>query len=330
VDELIQEYLGSKIKDLDLKVKEIKIIDPACGSGAFLNKAANVLLEIHESIREQLYSKDTLDHVWDPIEERREILLNNIYGVDLNEESVDITKLSLFLKVCRKGLILPNLDKNIQCGNSVISDSDLAGDKYLDWNQAFSDVFKKGGFDIVLGNPPYGVFTKKEKNYFRKIEKIPFKSGDSAEVFCKKCFDDLLKPEGVLGFIIPKKSLYGEPWESLRVDYWKRYDLMFLLDTSKSFADVLLEASAYGLKKSNHGLKVRLSCLSENNMIKEFSYSNKDSIFLRNNTIQIYKMTYGGLFDKISKKCDYGKVKVNMGTYIPKNSLQINLQRISF
>jgi type I restriction-modification system DNA methylase subunit len=114
VDELIEEYPGSKIKELDLKVKEIKIVDPACGSGAFLNKAANVLLEIHESIREQLYTKDTLDHVWDPIEERREILLNNIYGVDLNEESVDITKLSLFLKVCRKGLILPNLEKNIK------------------------------------------------------------------------------------------------------------------------------------------------------------------------------------------------------------------------
>ncbi len=84
-----------------------------------LNKAANVLLEIHESIREKLYTNDTLDNVWDPIEERREILLNNIYGVDLNEESVEITKLSLFLKVCRKGLILPNLEKNIKCGNSV-------------------------------------------------------------------------------------------------------------------------------------------------------------------------------------------------------------------
>ena len=318
VDELIGEYNGSNIKELDLKVKEIKIVDPACGSGAFLNKAANVLLEIHESIRGKLYTKDTLDHVWDPIEERREILLNNIYGVDLNEESVEITKLSLFLKVCRKGLILPNLEKNIKCGNSVINDPDLAGDKYLDWETAFADVFKNGGFDIVLGNPPYGVFTKKEKDYFRKIEKIPFKSGDSAEVFCKKCFDDLLKPEGVLGFIIPKKSLYGEPWESLRVDYWKQYDLMFLLDTSKSFADVLLEASAYGLKKSNHGHKVRLSCLTENKTIKEFSYSNKDSIFLQNNTIQIYKMAYGELFDKISAKCDYEKVKVNMGTYIPK------------
>jgi type I restriction-modification system DNA methylase subunit len=318
INELIGEYLGSKIAELDLKVKEIKIIDPACGSGAFLNKAANVLLEIHEAIREQLYTKDTLDHVWDPIEERREILLNNIYGVDLNEESVEITKLSLFLKVCRKGLKLPNLDTNIQCGNSVVNDRDLAGDKYLNWNNSFPDVFNNGGFDIVLGNPPYGVFTKKEKNYFRKVEKIQFKSGDSAEIFCKKCFDELLKPEGILGFIIPKKSLYGEPWESLRVDYWKQYDLMFILDTSKSFADVLLEASAYGLKKSNHDSKVRLSCLNENNIIKEFSYSNKDSIFLRNNTIQIYKMAYEGLFDKISSKCDYEKVKVHMGTYIPK------------
>ena len=136
VEELIEEYPRSKIKELDLKVKEIKIVDPACGSGAFLNKAANVLLEIHEAIREKLYTKNTLDHVWDPIEERREILLNNIYGVDLNEESVDITKLSLFLKVCRKGLILPNLEKNIKCGNSIIDDPDFT-DKPFNWEKEF-------------------------------------------------------------------------------------------------------------------------------------------------------------------------------------------------
>ncbi len=154
VDELIEEYPGSKIKEFDLKVKEIKIVDPACGSGAFLNKAANVLLEIHESIREKLYTKNTLDHVWDPIEERREILLNNIYGVDLNEESVEITKLSLFLKVCRKGLILPNLEKNIKCGNSIIDDPEYT-DKPFNWKKEFPEIFQNGGFDIVIGNPPY-------------------------------------------------------------------------------------------------------------------------------------------------------------------------------
>ena len=95
-----------------------------------------------------------MDHVWDPIEERREILLNNIYGVDLNEESVEITKLSLFLKVCRKGLILPNLENNIKCGNSLVDDP-IFTDKPFNWETEFPKIFKDGGFDIVIGNPPY-------------------------------------------------------------------------------------------------------------------------------------------------------------------------------
>jgi hypothetical protein len=319
IKKLISEYSGSEIEKLDEKVKKIKIVDPACGSGAFLNKAGDILLKIHKAIHKEKYKDqmDTLAPFFDNIEMRREILLNNIYGVDINEESVEITKLSLFLKVCKRGLKLPNLDKNIQCGNSVVNDIVMAGDKHLDWKKSFSEVFINDGFDIVLGNPPYGVFTKKEKDYFRKVEKIPFKSGDSAELFCKKCFDDLLKPEGILGFIIPKKSLYGEPWESLRVDYWKKYDLIFLLDTSKSFTDVLLEASAYGLKKSNNGIKIRLSSLNENG-INEFAYSDKNDLFLMKNSVQIYKMAFEELFNKISLKSHYNKVKVDMGTYIPK------------
>ncbi len=107
-------------------------MDPACGSGAFLNKAADVLLEIHEAIHELLYKENkSLDRYLDNIGQRREILLNNIYGVDLNEESVEITKLSLFLKVCKKGLALPNLDDNIKCGNSLIDDQEFAGTRPL-------------------------------------------------------------------------------------------------------------------------------------------------------------------------------------------------------
>ena len=76
------------------------------------------------------------------IEERREILLNNIYGVDLNEESVEITKLSLFLKVCRKGLKLPNLEKNIKCGNSLIDDPEYT-DKPFKWKEEFQRDFQR-------------------------------------------------------------------------------------------------------------------------------------------------------------------------------------------
>ena len=208
VDELIKEYSGSEIKELDLKVKGIKIIDPACGSGAFLNKAANVLLEIHESIRGQLYTKGTLDHVWDPIEERREILLKNIYGVDLNEESVEITKLSLFLKVCRKGLILPNLENNIKCGNSLIDDPEFT-DKSFKWEEKFPEIFKEGGFDVVIGNPPYVKADSQDEN-FQKQRKWLKNSGQYETLyerwdlfipFIEKGLK-VLKKDGIISFII--------------------------------------------------------------------------------------------------------------------------------
>ena len=218
VDELIGEYPGSDIRDLDQKVKEIKIVDPACGSGAFLNKAANVLLEIHESIREKLYTKDTLDHVWDPIEERREILLNNIYGVDLNEESVEITKLSLFLKVCRKGLILPNLDNNIKCGNSLIDDPEYT-DKPFEWKTEFPNIFEDGGFDVVIGNPPYVRQEKiKEIKPFLKDHYDVYTGVADLYVYFFEKGLKLLKKNGLLAYISSNKFItanYGKPLRKL-------------------------------------------------------------------------------------------------------------------
>lgn len=159
VKDLVGEYWGSQIRDLDEKVKNIKIIDPACGSGAFLNRAADVLLEIQEAIHAQLYAKDkSLDKHIDSVEKRSKILLENVYGVDLNEESTEITKLALFLNIFKKAkhpVKLPKIDSNIMCGNSLIDDKDVVGGSAFNWNENFKDIIDSGGFDIVIGNPPY-------------------------------------------------------------------------------------------------------------------------------------------------------------------------------
>ena len=179
---------GSEIEKLDEKVKNIKIIDPACGFGAFLNKAADILLEIHKAIYELKQGSNNFNineswkrkrkrtenvqhfdlgvYVFDALSKRREILLDNIYGVDLNPESVEITKLSLFLKVCEKGKKLPDLDNNIKCGNSLIDDPKFT-DKPFNWEEEFKEIFEAGGFDIVIGNPPYVV-----KNELKKLNHI--------------------------------------------------------------------------------------------------------------------------------------------------------------
>lgn len=207
VKDLIGEYFGSEIHELDEKVKKIRIVDPACGSGAFLNKAADILVEIHEAIHDKMYKDDsTLGRFFDNISERRKILKNNIYGVDLNEESVEITKLAMFLKVAQKDSALPDLNKNIRCGNSLIDDPQYAGEKAFNWKKAFSEIFEEGGFDVVIGNPPYvrQEKIKEIKPYLKENYEIYHGMADLYTYFFEKGIK-ILKKDGMFSFICANK-----------------------------------------------------------------------------------------------------------------------------
>ncbi|MBN4085400.1 Eco57I restriction-modification methylase domain-containing protein, partial [Flavobacteriaceae bacterium AH-315-B10] len=120
---------------------QITICDPACGSGAFLNQALDFLITEHRYIDElsAKYNKDAF--VLSEVE--NSILENNLFGVDINEESVEIAKLSLWLRTAQKGRKLTALNHNIKCGNSLIDDKDVAGDKAFNWQKEFSRIFKE-------------------------------------------------------------------------------------------------------------------------------------------------------------------------------------------
>ena len=262
VDYIVKNTVGKLIENkTPQEVSKIKIVDPACGSGSFLIGAYQFLLNWHKEyyLQNDKQNKGDKDNPLTPtgeltVFEKKGILLNNIFGVDLDSNAVEVSKLSLLLK-CLEGetkesieshikylkneTVLPSLDNNVKCGNSlvdydyfdVISSSDYDQKLILfSWKEAFPEIFAKGGFDCVIGNPPY-VFTRDVdwsddvKNYFWKKFDIS-KSNDSSRknqsgkinlyiLFILKS-TEILKKNGLFSVIIPNGLLRTTTYDTAR------------------------------------------------------------------------------------------------------------------
>jgi len=184
----------------------LKILDPACGSGAFLIEALHFLIHEHKEIDDRICELENK-----PIrlfDTDKIVLEKNIYGVDINEESVEITKLSLWLNTAKKERKLSDLNNNIKCGNSLINNLEIAGDKTFDWNNEFPDIMQNGGFDIVIGNPPYVRADIDKPDYQAQRRWMEtcgqyqtlYEKWDLMVAFYEKSLN-LLKPAGFHGFI---------------------------------------------------------------------------------------------------------------------------------
>lgn len=212
-----KELLLQKLKDYREWLLELTIIDPACGSGAFLNEALNFLITEHKYIDELETKLLGGGFVFPNIE--NSILENNLFGVDLNEESVEIAKLSLWLRTAQPNRKLNDLSNNIKCGNSLIDDPEIAGDKAFNWEKEFPLIFAKGGFDVVIGNPPYVLCQpsnteEKILNYYKTFEVASYKI-DLFHLFFEKGIN-ILKTEGKLGYITPNTYLSNKYIQKLR------------------------------------------------------------------------------------------------------------------
>jgi type I restriction-modification system DNA methylase subunit len=263
----------SKIEEYRKWLLNLKICDPACGSGAFLNQALEFLIQEHTLVdalvlriqslqvgglgQYSTSSKDISD----------EILESNIYGVDLNEESVEIAKLSLWLRTAQKGRKLNSLNNNIKCGNSLIDDPAVAGDKAFSWEKEFPEVFAKGGFDVVIGNPPYVFardnFKQDEKDFFVTSYVSAKYQINTYLLFIEKTIH-ILKEKGVHGLIIPNSWLMMYSGEGLR---------KYLLETNKLYQ--IINLAGYSFESANVETVILLAK-------KEKINSNKVEILLNN------------------------------------------------
>jgi tRNA1(Val) A37 N6-methylase TrmN6 len=260
VDYIVKNTLGEYVKDKSLdEILDVKILDPACGSGSFLIRAFQELINI---VEERL-KKGEKSKKWNSFKDykgrltlgqKATLLLNCIYGVDLDEKAVELAQLNLLLKILEEETretrrrILPNMKDNIKNGNSLIDDYKIAGDKAFKWEAQFPDVFRDGGFDIVIGNPPYVDYSNvKNTDYFNKTyesTKVNNKvvKYNLFQLFIEKSIK-LLKKRGMFGFINPNTYLSTQNAFALRKLILKETSLKKIIDVSH--LRVFKDASTY-------------------------------------------------------------------------------------
>ena len=276
VDYIVKNTLGRLVDGRDpekpkpiavSKATEIKVLDPACGSGSFLICAYQYLLDWH--LRQYTTELETNEPVEGKIkrhssgktpkiyqspggewklttDERKRILLNNIFGVDIDLQAVEVTKLSLLLKVIEgesqqirqrdwireRQRILPDLENNIKCGNSLIGHDFYDNEQILlldeetqyrinvfDWNQGFPEIMQHGGFNCVIGNPPYvdlKGFPEQELAYIFKSYECANNRVNLFATFMERSFSLLQKSDGYFSMIVPTAILAQTSYTTLR------------------------------------------------------------------------------------------------------------------
>lgn len=261
VDYIVAKTVGKLVDGKTPKqVEKLRVLDPACGSGSFLIGAYQFLLDWHlkryieDGVEKHAKGKQPKVYqgrggLWRlTTNERKRILTNNIYGVDIDSQAVEVTKLSLLLKVLEgesdqtlqtqlfHERVLPDLGRNIKCGNSLVGpefyesqlipldEEQRSRINAFDWQEEFREVMQSGGFDAVIGNPPYiriqimKEWAPQEVEYY-KTQYLAASKGnyDIYVVFVEKGLS-LLNKAGRLGFILPHKffnAQYGEPLRML-------------------------------------------------------------------------------------------------------------------
>ena len=296
VNKIVEDTIGTYLRNKKpSQVSKLRVLDPACGSGSFLIGAYDYILKWHLDwyLKNPNEAKDklALGKNGKPsltTQEKKRILLNNIYGVDIDAQAVETTKLSLYLKVLEgeslenvekqlslfRERALPDIGDNIKCGNSLVDQDIETKNLSLDevykinpfnWEKEYPEVFKgrSPGFDFIIGNPPYlrvqglNEFHGNEIAYYSNKFKSAVKRFDMYLLFVEKSYS-LLNPSGELGFICPHKFIIADFGEGIR-DFLVRekavsriisFDYNLIFDRASTYTCLL-----YLTRKKNSSFK---------------------------------------------------------------------------
>jgi len=294
-DYIVKETVGRFLKERSHnEILNVKILDPACGSGSFLIRAYDELLNYHA-----YRSGKSISELgqW----ERLPILIKNIFGVDLDMQAVEIARLNLLLRSLAKRETLPSLADNIRQGNSLISGTEeelrnYFGDNWrekkpFNWEQEFEDITANGGFDVVIGNPPYVSYqiSREEKEFYKAL----YASSVSGKINTYRLFVHralmVMKEGGIFAFIIPNTWMSDKSASSFRKMLLANFRIIAIhVFGEKVFREVTQATTILVMQKNtsaeekDYDVRIRLAETPENLEGKEAIVKLSDVLFDKN------------------------------------------------
>jgi hypothetical protein len=332
------------------QIAEMRFADIACGSGSFLLGVYDVLLDYHRkwfnanpdrAKKAGCVLRD--GGAWHlSLQQRREILLHNLFGVDIDNQAVEVCQLSLYLKLLEDETtasagayqmefhetLLPSLKDNIVCGNSVIGTDILRGELFepvaerklnpMDFEDRFAEIMKRGGFDAIVGNPPYvrphNIDDETKKYFWQHYRTFTHKS----DLYC--CFMEkatrLLKNGGLFSYIVSHGWLRLNSFQELRRFILENYRIRQLVEFPYNvFAEAQVSTGIFVFEKSGAGQKSKLQIIRATPVSNNASFS-----AVREIPQTTFQRTFQNVFDtSISPETEAIKDKMRQGVLIGAN-----------